>query len=75
MLIVLIQECTAARGWEGEGGGGEGKCVILMSYYLSSRLKSFDQGCFIIPRGTLYNILYRDALPEKGTFFRPQIEG
>ena len=40
---------------------------------LRPRPKSFDQGCFIIPRGTLYNILYRDAPPEKGTVFRLQI--
>ena len=61
MLIVLIQECTGGRG----RGGGE---MRHFDELLRPRPKSFDQGCFIIPRGTLYNILYRDAPPEKGTF-------
>ena len=55
---------------EGERGGGE---MRHFDELLRPRPKSFDQGCFIIPRGTLYNILYRDAPPEKGTFFRLQI--
>ena len=45
MLIVLIQECT---------GGRE---MRHFDELLRSRPKSFDQGCFIIPRGTLYNRL------------------
>ena len=73
MLIVLIQEYTGGRG-RGEGGGGRGGGEMRhFDELLRPRPKSFDQGCFIIPRGTLCNILYRDAPPEKGTFFRLQI--
>ena len=46
MLIVLIQECTGGRG----GGGREMRHFDELPRL---RPKSFDQGCFIIPRGTL----------------------
>ena len=66
-------DCVDIRMHRGKGGGGRGNASFWRATAWSSRPKSFDQACFIIPRGTLYNILYRDAPPEKGTFFRLQI--
>ena len=37
------------------------------------KFKSVGQGSIKKPGGTSYNGLYGEALPERGTFFRPQV--